>query len=813
MTDSKWDFRPELLSLYRDTGHELIGLHRPSDVSPDGKPLGKAPYKGWRTARPLTVDEAREHMMMGGNVGCRMRDIDLVVDVDPRNFEEGDDPYRRLQEDLGVDFAMYPSVVTGSGGFHVYMLKPADALLRDTLEAYQGVEFKTLGRQVVAPGSVHPGQKAEDGVTWVLEPGGVYQWTDDFLAPLLKDVREAPRALIELARRPGRIAAVDAGTHDPEELELMLEALDPLAYNKDHSKWLDLMMACHHATAGEGREEFIAWSTRDPLYSGHGWMIGRRWDTLKTDGERRVTQRTLYKALVDAGRVDLLPRTSAEDDFADDLSEVSGEESEDELSHIQEGDPSFGPLEAMNAKGYCAVNENGQFRIYKPVMDYAWDPLNPRERWETYRKTDFLDILSNVRTQTSDGKVVPVGQQWLQWGMRTTYDGVAFDPANRIPKEARVLNLWTDWAVEPKRGDWSLMKELLLEALCDGDKEAYEYALNWAAFMVQQPDRPAEVALVFKGEKGTGKGTFGRALAMMAGRHAMHISNQSHFTNHFNAHLRDCILLFADEAVWGGDVKAEGELKRLITEPTIQIEAKGKDVVTARNMLHVVMASNGDWVVPASMDDERRFAVNEVNSKYRGNKAFFEALHRQLNRGGLQAMLFDLKTRPIGDFHPRAGIPQTMALAKQKLTSLDHTDSWWYECLCRGHLGGDWTPVVGAWDTQDPTSRCVYLTDDLKASLEDHLQRSGDRHRGRRATETMLGERLRKRIPAGMRHVRLKVPSERFDVRTSSDGRAYGYELPSLSECRAQFETQLGSKLPWAIDAEVIDPELDVVEL
>jgi hypothetical protein len=809
---SHWRFAPELLAAYRGTGHELIPLHAVEDKDERGRLVGKAPVgSSWRLTPHLTVDEAQAHMESGGNVGVRMRECDLVVDVDPRNFKEEDDPLRRLEADLGIDLTDYPRVVTGSNGFHIYMTMPPGTLLRDTLEAYQGIEFKALGRQVVAAGSVHPGDLKTG-----LAPGGQYRWDPDPLAVPLRAIREAPAELIQLAMRPGRIAAVDAGSRTPEELGLMLDGLDPCEYG-EHGRWLELMMACHHATAGEGRDEFIEWSTGDPEYASDAWIIGRRWDSLHNDtGGRRITEKTLFKALVDARRADLLPRTSAEEDFADDLVEVqAGGEGDDDLENIQEGDPAFGPLERLNAKGYCAVNENGTFRIYRPKRDYSTvtrDTPEARMFWETYRKGDFLDILSNVRIQKGENGTVPLAVEWLKWGGRTSYDGVSFDPGNRIPKSARVLNLWTDWAVEPKKGDWSLLKKLLLEGLCDGDERAYEYVLDWSAHMVQRPDEQAEVALVFKGQKGTGKGTYGRALYKLAGRHGMHISNQQHFTNHFNAHLRDCILLFADEAIWAGDRKAEGSLKALITEPTIVIEAKGKDVVTARNYLHVVMASNEDWVIPASMDDERRFFVSEVSSKFRGNKAFFDALHGQLNDGGLQAMLFELKTRKLGDFHPRAQVPQTAALAKQKLQSLDNIDAWWYECLCKGNMG-DISEAIGNWDSPDPTDWCVFFTEDLQASLEAYLRKLGDRHLARRSSSSVIGDRLKKRLKTRMKHVRMAVPNDRLDIKADSSGRAYAYRISSLAECRIAFENQLGSKLPWELDAEDIDPLLDVEEI
>jgi hypothetical protein len=324
---------------------------------------------------------------------------------------------------------------------------------------------------------------------------------------------------------------------------------------------------------------------------------------------------------------------------------------------------------------------------------------------------------------------------------------------------------------------------------------------------------------VMKGKKGSGKGTFFRVLAEMAGQHGMHISNQHHFTNHFNAHLRDCIFLFADEAMWAGDKKAEGTLKALITEPTIIVEAKGKDVVTARNYLHVAMASNEDWVIPASMEDERRFAVFEVNSKFVGNRAFFDAVHKQLKAGGKQALLFELKTRDIRGFHPRARIPQTHALAQQKLQSLDSWDSWWYDSLCRGELGGD--PILGQWDAPSATAACVWAVDDMKESLEAHLRKVGDRYFGKRSMDTVMGSRLQRRVPAGLKKVRLPAPG-RHDLKTDSSGRVYGYRLPSLGTCRAAFEDQLGAKLTWDaldhseaqvdLDAEVEDLAIDPLD-
>jgi hypothetical protein len=37
----------------------------------------------------------------------------------------------------------------------------------------------------------------------------------------------------------------------------------------------------------------------------------------------------------------------------------------------------------------------------------------------------------------------------------------------------------------------------------------------------------------------------------------------------FNSHLKNAILIFADEAIWGGNKREVGALKALITEPKL----------------------------------------------------------------------------------------------------------------------------------------------------------------------------------------------------------------------------------------------------
>ena len=674
---AKPSFRHNAEQLLR-AGLQLIPLHRWNAVDSKGRDRGKTPRDGAWQARDY---DSRAVLALaerdGINVGVRLPATVMVLDVDPRNFPEGRDPLAELVADAGLDLSLCPRTVTGSGGSHYWFRKPADAQVLDSLESYPGVEFKSLGRQVVAPGSIHPN-------------GRSYEWYD--LAPELADMPDLPDTLLRLIRRTTRAHGEAAGFGEltPEMLAATLEQLDAEDF-QDHDTWRDLMMACHHATAGEGRQEFIDWSTQDAKYQDDAWIIGRRWDSLHANGARGgrpVTVKFLHKLVQEAGG--LVARPVPEGDFEvwEDPAELGQGVDDSTLREPPKAEGKEAVLDEMNAQ-HCVVMENGKFRVFTE----EFDPVLGRHFYQRSSKEDFQNLYCNSFVEQMNDRPTTRAQFWLKHPKRRQYKGVIFDPSG---DHDGWLNLWRGWAVEPKPGDWSLLDRLIREVLTDGDPRGYRYLLNWIAAMFQRPAEPAEVAIAFKGAKGTGKGTLGRVLQQLAGPHGLHISSPEHITGRFNSHLQNCICLFADEAFWAGDKAGEAKLKALVTEPTVAYEGKGRDAVMGKNLIHIVMASNSDWVVPAGLDGERRFAVFEVNESRKDDRDFFRALNRQLDEGGRAAFLHDMLARDIDGWHPRNDIPQNSALADQKLRGMDPEYSWWYSLLYAGELPGydedrDWS--------------------------------------------------------------------------------------------------------------------------
>jgi hypothetical protein len=339
-------------------------------------------------------------------------------------------------------------------------------------------------------------------------------------------------------------------------------------------------------------------------------------------------------------------------------------------------------LAEMNEK-FCIVPFGGKAVILMFEEVERPHGSGKRHRATFFQAGDFKLLFDNQKVKP--GGKLGLASWWLSHKDRRQYAGVTFRPGQG-PVINGQMNLWRGWGVEPKAGDWSLMHRHVVEVLAGGNESYANYILNWTAWGLQNPGRMAEVALVFKGKKGVGKGAYVRALLDIFGQHGLHISSMKQLTGQFNAHLMDCALLFADEAYWPGDKSAEGTLKHIITEPQIAIEKKRYDITSADNVLKLIMAGNEDWQVPASMD-ERRYAVFEVSSTYAGNREYFVPLFKQtFEDGGLQAMMFDLLHRDLGDWHPRYDVPQTAALQEQKGLSLKPEDQWWLHLLETGTL-------------------------------------------------------------------------------------------------------------------------------
>jgi hypothetical protein len=436
-------------------------------------------------------------------------------------------------------------------------------------------------------------------------------------------------------------------------------------------------------------------------------------------------------------------------------------------------------LRQFNEAHAVVENIGGKCRVIEEINDPVLNrPLLTMQSFDDFRNR-YLNKRVRVGT-TKDGNaiVAPAGKWWLEHESRRQFRTIVFAPEREA---AGAYNLWRGFAIEarPGNGHESFLRHIH-DHLCAGVENVYRYLLGWMAYAVQHPARPGEVAVVLRGKKGVGKSFTARVFGSLFGRHYMAVSDAKHIVGNFNAHLRDCVVLFGDEAFWAGDKKHESVLKMLITEESIAIEPKGVDVQIVPNYVHLIMASNAQWVVPAGAD-ERRFLVLDVAPTKIQDSVYFGGLRAELDGGGLSNLLYFLKTYPLDQFEVRT-VPKTEALQYQKILSLESHEEWWFRKLEDGIL----LPDHVGWS--EPVMKDALIDDYL-----EYAQRVGG---ARRTTATGLSRFIERVIPPNGPRIFQAVLSARDGGLPKRD-KANFWRFPDLDMCRQGFDAECGGPYPW----------------
>jgi hypothetical protein len=380
------------------------------------------------------------------------------------------------------------------------------------------------------------------------------------------------------------------------------------------------------------------------------------------------------------------------------------------------------------------------------------------------------------------------GEAYLGHYARRQFDTITFAPGQKLGR--KVYNLWQEgFAYQPTEGDCSLYLEHIRENICSGNQELYEWVVNWLAYAVQRPGEQGHTAIALRGEKGTGKNFFADKFGKLWGNHYFAVSEPEHVIGRFNSHLRECCVLFANEAFFAGDPRHEQILKTLITDELLPIEQKFQDLVTCRNYLHLIISSNADWFLPTSMD-ERRFCVLDVSDAHRGDKPYFKAIEDQLDAGGYEALLWTLLHRDLKNFSPRTA-PRTSGLDYQIARSLKGAEAAWFQCLHLGTVPGQPDEDGRMWlrgiDLIEWAKKHDPRLSGIKAEDLGYLFTDDGRHRVKK--------------PMDFKKAR---PVVQLLDGTTDKVRVNAWNIPSLAECRKLWN-KLRFEVRWDNPKDIWD--------
>ena len=311
----------------------------------------------------------------------------------------------------------------------------------------------------------------------------------------------------------------------------------------------------------------------------------------------------------------------------------------------------------------CVVVINTAKQIFV-VKDY--DEINNTNKLSFLKDEDFSKLMKsiNLGTYYKDGKIKNV-TAWMIYDEGRNKNWLMKDGMRFYDERPNIFSFFTGY--EPgllSSVDVSVIEPFLnhvKEVICNGNEELYEYILNWYSYIIQNPGKKTEIALVLTGKQGTGKNVFTNVLCDLMKKYSnRNLTNIDNIVGKFNASIENKMLIICNELSSAESNKYlnSDALKSVITENTVDINQKNMPVRTTENVCNLILVSN-DFIPIKIEQGDRRYVVTEVSDKYKGNFDYFEQLCNSLYSKNFRNNLFTFcMKRDLSSFNPRR-IPQT----------------------------------------------------------------------------------------------------------------------------------------------------------
>ena len=224
--------------------------------------------------------------------------------------------------------------------------------------------------------------------------------------------------------------------------------------------------------------------------------------------------------------------------------------------------------------------------------------------------------------------------KWLNYKQMRSYNDIGVYPRQELCP-VNTFNLWSPFAMERidkyEERPYALQKLLChIRILCNNDEITYQYFTKWIAQMIQYPETKTIVpALISK--QGAGKGTLILLLTKILGNSKiLETSAPSRDVwGEFNKMMATAFLVNLNELSKRELVNSEGKFKALITDPTLNINAKCVDQYPIISYHRFIITTNNHDSIQTSKDDRRNFIIRCSDEKI-GDKMYFQELNAHM---------------------------------------------------------------------------------------------------------------------------------------------------------------------------------------
>lgn len=141
------------------------------------------------------------------------------------------------------------------------------------------------------------------------------------------------------------------------------------------------------------------------------------------------------------------------------------------------------------------------------------------------------------------------------------------------------------------------------------DEREQRILLDWMAYVIQNPGKRVNWALLLQGAQGVGKSYFGNVMQMILGELVRNLEPTA-ISGRFTGWAHGALVVVVEEIRISGANRYEtlDRMKPFITNKTVQIEEKGRDHRTVPNFTSYFMLTNHKDAIPLA-DGDRRYCV------------------------------------------------------------------------------------------------------------------------------------------------------------------------------------------------------------
>lgn len=314
------------------------------------------------------------------------------------------------------------------------------------------------------------------------------------------------------------------------------------------------------------------------------------------------------------------------------------------LQYVREQNPDdFETKYLKNKETYDKVKEKFERTCAKIRNPVCFVDINSDGKIQVMLRKDIQTNYENLMCMMYsriDGKITKhsfIGRWFFDETMRT-YDRMDFNPDTSdntfVRENMTFLNMfrglecmnykkYPSIAENEMNGELDLFLWLIRHQLCDDNESFYTVFIKLLAHAIQKPGQKWGIMVIIKSIEGIGKGMFVDFFGhcILGQQYYQQVDNADTILGNFNESRMNKLFINMNELRRSDLSEKQGALKSAITENTVQINQKGKPVITIRNETNYLITTNNDVPVPVGLSDRRMMAIESHAQKLPVDKA------------------------------------------------------------------------------------------------------------------------------------------------------------------------------------------------